>query len=391
MDPTEQSQSHPRPRPPRSFQMKTARVDEISRVYQEGWPVWIENLRTINAFILASAFIGVSVSTPPEPSTYEEVLFHWSLFCSAIAFGVSILDIALLSAAQRVSWDVSDNIKLIRIDGEPGTTTIMPMTYGRYYINVPPDRYAEDEVLSVRFVMRQRDFVQRAITLAIFFTVLAAWLLVLSLILLMYVRLDQGLAIASTVILAILAIAVVYVLLIPNVFLIVETRQIYLDHMARREFGEQDFAFNPQWLNLTAYAAYPCVFCLPEYPRQHERLERLEAFRRSEFYRRNRNQQQQVQRQTHISYPDRVGAESASTPRHQVPDGKPALDEAQQRDRNPTTESWTAAEGTETAASIRSSRTSTSTSSNTGKTPSADATSGDQSQAIDANADWNRE
>jgi len=87
--------------------LSDADVEKQVGLHKDGFLKWADTMRSVNSFILAAAFIGISLSTSAGTST---TVFHHSVMWGAIAFALSVLGLSILSATDRILCDLVNNL-----------------------------------------------------------------------------------------------------------------------------------------------------------------------------------------------------------------------------------------------------------------------------------------
>lgn len=79
-----------------------ARIKTLLHAYEHGWPDWWKSAQTWCQYILASSFIGISVSA----SDSTRSLSAWSALLGVFAFSTAIFSLSVISYVEKLQWDV---------------------------------------------------------------------------------------------------------------------------------------------------------------------------------------------------------------------------------------------------------------------------------------------
>jgi hypothetical protein len=86
-----------------------SKLVRAKRSYDNGYRLWFDSTRSLNSFILASSFVGLSFFGPGQIQDRSTVS-EWAILSGAIAFALSLFSFLLGSAAERPCSDVLSQI-----------------------------------------------------------------------------------------------------------------------------------------------------------------------------------------------------------------------------------------------------------------------------------------
>lgn len=85
-----------------------ARIKTLLRAYEHGWPDWWKSAQTWCQYILASSFIGISVSASDD----TRALSAWSVLLGIFAFSTAIFSLSVISYVEKIQWDVHNAFEI---------------------------------------------------------------------------------------------------------------------------------------------------------------------------------------------------------------------------------------------------------------------------------------